>query len=142
MADCEGKACYERVYDTRKSTVITVGGVAVANLAAAVKTAAEAAITAKASAPKVVGCGDGCECVRNGLADTAFGVWKVRPVKTTVVVAGQNLAVDGTIERRSKKTKQGDCEDPNELASFVPDEWNAVAVATRKTAPGPRQKRT
>jgi len=132
MAECEGKQCYERVYDARNPKVTTVGGVPAAGLAAAVKTAAEAAITAKAKKPKVVKCPDEkCDCVPNGLPDTPFGEWKTRPVNTTVNVAGAPQAVVGTIERRSKRTKQGDCEDPDELTAFVPGEWDGGEVAIR-----------
>ena len=48
MAECEKKECYERVYESRKPTVTSVGGVAAAGIAAALKSAAEASITAKA----------------------------------------------------------------------------------------------
>lgn len=137
MPDCEGKACYTRVYKTRNSTVTTVGGVAVAALAPATKTAAEAAIKAKAERPKVVVCEAGCECVRNAMADTGWGVWRRRAVNTVINVGGVDQPVVGTIERCSKKTEQGDCEDPNELTTFEPGEWNGdalVAVARPPSA--------
>jgi hypothetical protein len=143
MADCERKECYERTYESRKPTVTSVGGVAAAGLAAAVKTAAEGAITAKARAPKVVGCGDeGCECVGNGKPDTPWGDWKLRPVNTTVDVAGVAQAVIGTVERRSRRTKQGDCDDPGALLAFGPGEWDIELVAVRPGKPTKKGKRT
>jgi len=145
MADCEGKSCYTRVYQVRNAVATTVGGVAVAGLAPATKTAAENAIKAKAERPKVVGCADpACECVRNGLPDNNFGAWRTRPVTTTIAVGGVNQAVVGTIERKSKKTEQGDCEDPNELMAFLPEEWNgepAIAIAIREQGRPTKKRR-
>ena len=141
MADCEGKDCYERTYDTRNPKVTSVGGVPAAGIAAASKTAAEAAITAKAARPKMVGCGDAtCECVRNNKPDTPWGEWKTRPVNTTINVGGAPQAVVGTIERRSRRTKLGECEDPNELLAFGPDEWNGELLAVRPGKPTKKGK--
>ncbi len=41
-------------------------------------------------------------------------------------------AVAGTIDRRSKRARQGEREDPYEPTTFVPGEWDGIALAVAR----------